>query len=99
MGEILTSMLQDEGANLLYDKYINFLVTNGYISYEGVPQRCPMCGSKHLIEDNVEIGGFNIPEGCVTEYDVYCENCNSLVAHYAYGSWDYGRVNDEDFWY
>ena len=97
MEEILAGILQGEGASSLYDKYIDFLVANGYVDYDGVPQKCPMCGSKHLIEDNVEIGGFNIPEGCTAEYDVYCENCNSLVAHYAYGSWDYGEVNDEDF--
>ena len=97
MEEILAGILQGEDADLLYDKYIDFLVTSGHIDYDSVPQKCPMCGSKRLIEDSAEVGGFNIPEGCVTEYDVYCENCNSLVAHYAYGSWDYGEVNDEDF--
>lgn len=99
MEEILASIMQGEGTSSLYDKYIDFLVANGYVDCDGVPQRCPMCGSEHLIENNAETGGFNIPEGCATEYDVCCKDCNSLVAHYAYGSWDYGKVNDEDFWY
>ena len=60
MEEILAGILQGEGTSLLYDKYIDFLVANGYVDYDGVPQRCPMCGSEHLIEDNVEIGGFNM---------------------------------------
>ena len=63
MEEILTDILQGEDASSLYDKYIDFLVTSGYVDYDGVPQKCPICGSKHLVEDNVEVGGFNIP-GC-----------------------------------
>ena len=97
MEEILAGILQGEDTDLLYDKYVDFLVMNGYVDYDGVPQRCPVCGSEYLVKGNAEVGEFNTSEGCTTEYDVYCENCNSLVAHYAYGSWDYGEVNDEDF--
>ena len=69
MEEILASILQGEGVSSLYGRYTNFLVASGYVDCDGVPQRCPICGSEHLIKDNAEIGGFNIPEGCMAEYD------------------------------
>ena len=58
MEEILASILQGEGASSLYDRYIDFLVTSGYVDYDGVPQRCPVCGSEYLIKGNDEVGGF-----------------------------------------
>jgi hypothetical protein len=37
MEEILAGILQGEDASSLYDKYIDFLVTSGYVDYDGVP--------------------------------------------------------------
>ena len=46
------------------------------------------CKHKHTQIINEEIGGFNIPDGCTTEYDIYCEDCKKIIAHWAYGSFD-----------
>lgn len=46
------------------------------------------CKHKNVDIVNEEIGGYNIPEGCVTEYDLYCKDCKKIVAHWAYGSFD-----------
>lgn len=48
----------------------------------------PKCKHKHTEIINEEIGGYNIPDGCTTEYDLYCKDCNSIIAHWAYGSFD-----------
>lgn len=37
---------------------------------------------------NEEIGGYNIPEGVTTEYDIYCSKCGEYLGHWAYGSTD-----------
>ena len=58
-------------------------------NYEGQPVKCRYCGSENLKDCNEEIGGYNIPEGCLCEYDVCCEECGEVVAHYAYGKWSY----------
>lgn len=50
------------------------------------------CKHKKLEIENEIIGGYNIPDGCVTEYDLVCKNCGKVVAHWAYGSLD----NPED---
>ena len=34
MEEILAGILQGEDADLLYDEYVDFLVTNGYVDYD-----------------------------------------------------------------
>ena len=72
-----------------YHKEVEELVDSGCIDYEGQPVKCRYCGSKKLKECNKEIGGYNIPEGCLCEYDVCCEECGEIVAHWAYGGWDY----------
>lgn len=46
------------------------------------------CRHKNTEIINEEIGGYNIPEGCTTEYDLYCKDCKQVVAHWAYGSFD-----------
>lgn len=46
------------------------------------------CKHKHTEIINEEIGGYNIPDGCTTEYDLYCKDCNSIIAHWAYGSFN-----------
>mgnify|MGYP000578565300 CR=1 FL=1 len=45
---------------------------------------------KHKIHTiaNEEIGGWNIPESCTTEYDIVCKNCGEKLGHWAYGSAD-----------
>lgn len=34
------------------------------------------------------LGGYNIPDGCTTEFDIECSRCNQIIRHYAYGSYD-----------
>lgn len=46
------------------------------------------CKHKYIEIVNEEIGGYNIPEGCTTEYDLKCKECREIVAHWAYGSFD-----------
>lgn len=46
------------------------------------------CKHRHIETINEEIGGYNIPNDCTTEYDVYCKDCNKIIAHWAYGSFD-----------
>lgn len=46
------------------------------------------CKHKNIEIINEEIGGYNIPEGCTTEYDLYCKDCKKIIAHWAYGSFD-----------
>ena len=43
------------------------------------------CKHKHHEIRNEEIGGFNIPESCTTEYDIYCADCGEKLGHWAYG--------------
>ena len=60
MEEVLASILQGEGASSLYDRYIDFLVTSGYVDYDGVPQKCPVCGSEYLVEDTVGENNYKL---------------------------------------
>ena len=46
------------------------------------------CKHKHEETKNEEIGGYNIPEGCTTEYDIYCKDCGEYLGHWAYGTTD-----------
>lgn len=44
--------------------------------------KCP-----HL-QENVISGGYNTPQGMIEEFDVVCSNCNEILGHWAYGSFD-----------
>lgn len=46
------------------------------------------CKHKHEETRNKEIGGWNVPDGCTTEYDIYCKDCGKYLGHWAYGSTD-----------
>ena len=46
------------------------------------------CKHKHKETKNEEIGGYNIPESCTTEYDIYCKDCGKYLGHWYYGSTD-----------
>ena len=46
------------------------------------------CKHKHEEIRNEEIGGYNIPESCTTEYDIYCKDCGKYLGHWDYGSSD-----------
>lgn len=72
-----------------YCKYVEEMVDKGYIDYEGTPIKCPHCGGKKLEQCNREVGGYNIPDGCLTEFDMCCKECGEVVAHWAYGGWEY----------
>lgn len=43
------------------------------------------CKHKVHTTANVEIGGYNIPDGCTTEYDIVCKDCGEYLGHWAYG--------------
>ena len=48
------------------------------------------CNHKHCVHNSVNqiTGGYNIPDGCTTEFDVECSRCKEIIGHYAYGSYD-----------
>lgn len=46
------------------------------------------CKHKYEESRNEDIGGYNIPEGCITEYDIFCKDCGKYLGHWAYGSTD-----------
>lgn len=46
------------------------------------------CKHKREESRNEEIGGYNIPDGCTTEYDIYCKDCGEYLGHWAYGNTD-----------
>lgn len=49
---------------------------------KGCKHKCP-----HL-QENVISGGYNTPQGMIEEFDVVCSNCNEILGHWAYGSFD-----------
>lgn len=73
-----------------YGDWIQGMIDEGYINGQNLaPIKCVVCGSSNLHECNKEIGGYNIPQSCLTEYDVQCLDCGEIVAHWAYGGWSY----------
>lgn len=64
------------------------LVFKGYIKPNGEPIKCKKCKSKDLEEANKQVGGWNIPEGCLTEYDIKCKKCGAICGHWCYGNWE-----------
>lgn len=73
-----------------YDRLKYYLIpfVKGYIKSDGQPIKCKKCKCKDLIECNHDIGGWNIPEGVLTEFDVRCSKCGNLCGHWAYGNWE-----------
>ncbi len=67
---------------------VKWLLFRGYLGKDLEPLKCPFCGSFNIKHCNHEIGGYNIPDGCITEYDAKCMNCEEIIGHWAYGSWD-----------
>lgn len=64
------------------------LKLRGYIDKNGTPIKCRICKSKEITETNHQFGGWNIPEGCLTEYDVICKKCGAVCGHWEFGSWE-----------
>ena len=46
------------------------------------------CKHKRQTTKNEEVGGYNIPEGLTTEYDLICSDCGKYLGHWAYGNTD-----------
>lgn len=57
------------------------------------------CKHKNHEHKNIDIGGWNIPDGCVTEYDIYCKDCGRYLGHWAYGYDDIGEYEYYNKWY
>lgn len=96
MGELLEDkddVLEAEALNDAvdddYGAYVESLFNEGLITDEGIPCKCHSCGSKHLEKCNVITDGYNLPAGLIEEYDVCCAECGDIIAHYAYGGWEY----------
>lgn len=68
---------------------INYLIKLGYLDKDLCPIKCTMCDSKNLKETNYEIGGYNIPEGVICEFDVVCKECGQVNGHWSYGGWTF----------
>lgn len=69
------------------ERHIKRLIRKGYLGEDLEPLICPYCKSTNIKHCNHEVGGYNIPEGCVTEYDAVCDDCKHIVGHWAYGYW------------
>ncbi|MBY6948405.1 hypothetical protein [Clostridium botulinum] len=65
-----------------FQKYINELIEQGYISWDGTPLKCS-CGCTDL-----EQTGEYYDEHSLVEYAVNCKSCGKQVGYWAYGSWD-----------
>lgn len=58
------------------------------------PKRCTSCGSKRLDDVTQAIDG-----GCVSEFYVRCEECNSFVQEWAYGYYNPSNTEPEPWWH
>lgn len=88
MYEIKEFILSLDSRN--YEQWVRNMIRDGFIDGKTLaPIKCFECGSRNIYESNHDIGGYNIPEHCLTEFDMRCADCGALVAHWAYGGWDY----------
>lgn len=46
------------------------------------------CKHKNEGIRNQEVGGYNIPDDCLCEYDIYCKDCGKYLGHWSYGYYD-----------
>ena len=63
------------------------LLKYGYIKEDCTPIKCTKCGSTNLEDSNRQIGGYNIPDGVLCEFEVICTDCGNTCGHWAYGGW------------
>lgn len=69
------------------EECIKYLIDQGYLREDLAPIKCTKCDSTNLENGHYEIGGWNIPEGVVCEYDCICKDCGQINGHWAYGGW------------
>ena len=65
-----------------YEKYIEELIDEGYLSRSGMPLKC-FCGSNQL----EEMGQY-YENHYLVEYGLKCSICGKKLGTWAYGSWD-----------
>lgn len=73
--------------NMDVQEATDFLINEGYLKEDLTPIKCTKCDSTNLENKNYEIGGWNIPEGVICEYDCVCKDCGQVNGHWAYGGW------------
>ena len=84
MNEELLEIVKD----MEMDEYVKYMIDNNFIKKDLTPIKCTKCYSTNLEERDPIVGGWNIPDGVLCEVDMVCKDCNHVVAHWAYGSWD-----------
>lgn len=73
--------------DMTMDEFVHYMIDNDYLAEDLTPIKCYKCGSTKIESENMEIGGWNIPTGVVTEYDAVCQECGEVLGHWAYGGW------------
>lgn len=79
--------LMEATKNMDYGECVSYLIEQGYLDEYLRPIKCTKCDSTNLYDDHYEIGGYNMPEGVVYEYDCICKDCGQINGHWAYGGW------------
>lgn len=73
--------------NMDMEQVVHYLVDGGYIKEDLTPIKCTMCDSSNLTNTNYEIGGYNIPDGVVCEYQCICQDCGQVNGTWSFGGW------------
>ena len=65
------------------EEELNSLITEGFLSTELEPLKCPHCNSNELVE--VVKDTIN---GIPCEIEKSCDLCKKVVGYWGYGSWE-----------
>lgn len=65
-----------------FREYMEQLEKDGYITDKGTPLKCLQCDHT----DFTMVDDYYCPYG-LEEYSLKCDNCGSIVGHWAYGYW------------
>ena len=83
----MKSELLEITKDMTIEEFVNYMIDNGYYDDDLTPLKCTKCDSTSIKDDNRQVGGWNIPDGVLTEYDAICADCGEIVGHWAYGNW------------
>jgi len=73
-----------ENNNTRFEEYISKQIDDGYIYPNGAPKKCLNCECEKLIGVNYD---YLDCYGQILEYDMKCEDCDTIVGSWAYGNW------------
>lgn len=73
--------------DMTMEEFVHYMIDNGYYADDLTPIKCTKCNSTNIKDANRQVGGWNIPDGVLTEYDAICDDCGEVLGHWAYGGW------------